>query len=56
MKALLWIYAVIGTFYAAMYCCGVEVVVRYADGLLGLLMFTAPLALAFLFVRDFIWS
>ncbi len=45
MKAVLWIYAVVGTIYFWMYLAGMDVVVRNAVGLLWLMMVVAPVIL-----------
>jgi hypothetical protein len=51
MKVLIWIYAIVGSLYMAMYCAGVQPVVVHATGLLWLLMTIAPPALVYLVYR-----
>ena len=53
MKAVLWLFAVVGTLYFLMYSTGTEVVIRYAVGPFMLAMFVAPLVLGLLILWSF---
>jgi hypothetical protein len=48
MKAILWVYAVVGTLYFMMNSAGMATVVKYATGPLWLMMIVAPVILILL--------